>query len=444
MRSSMSVITCLLILAGTVQCTPTGGPAQTDTELDCEQDTDAIDFGSVAVGAAKVDSVTVSAGDVAGDDDHITATVALADPDFHLWDPQAGHAIAQFDLDLTHPADTVVHVRFAPQSEGQKVADLELGNDCADVALSGVGIGGASGDWVVDGSLGVALHDVWGTATRVFACGAGGNVAQRTGDPGEWSLMLGTGIDDVPLRACWGFEGGHLWVGGGVVDGGATSAKAWRYDLVAESWAPFAESTMLDCYGSLWGTDDCSLFLGGSPISDGLPNAEYWNCVELDDFVIGQGYDLVSGLFGSGPEDVWAAKASAFDSLYHYDGSGWTGTKEAFMTAALHDVWVAPAGEAFAVGDGGAIYYWNGDTWADHTLDIDVDFHGVWGADAGDVYAVGTDATIYHWDGNIWLPEYVTPGPFGTIHAAWGRSADEVYAVTEGGYVLRGGTRRSP
>ncbi|MBN2172193.1 MAG: hypothetical protein JW819_12810 [Candidatus Krumholzibacteriota bacterium] len=444
MRSSLTVFTCLLLLAGMVQCMATSSPPDNGAEPNCEQDKDVIDFGSVAVGEAKVDSVTVSAGDVEGDDDHITYAVTLVDPDFHLWDPQAQQVIAQFDIDLTYPADTTIHVRFAPQSAGQKVDTLVLGNDCDGVVLTGVGVGVAPGDWVVDGSLGVALYDLWGSSTQVFACGAGGEVAHRLGDPGEWTLMLGTGIADVPLWSCWGFEGEHLWVGGGVANMGATYARAWRYDLDAESWSSFDESTMLDCYGSIWGTDDCSLYLGGAAISGDSPNAEYWDCDELDGFIIGYSYDLVSGIFGSGPEDVWAVKASAFDSLYHFDGTSWTGTKEAFMTAALHDVWVAPGGEAFAVGEEGAIYHWNGATWADHTLaGVDEALHGVWGAAAYDVYAVGASASIYHWDGNVWLPQAAPAAVTGTIRAVWGRGAVEVYAVTEGGYVIRAGTRGS-
>ncbi len=435
MRSSFFRCLSLLFIVGLLSCT---APEPVDTGIPrvCGQDRTSIDFGVVNIGESLVETVTISARRVLSMDDHLIYTLILDHPDFHLWDPVAEEALDEFLIDLEFPEEVMVSIRFSPSSGGNKSAVLVLGNDCDDLSLAGRG--GVVGEWAIDGQpTEYDLYDIWGSSTQTFVCGDHGVVANKVGWDGSWSVMAGTGISDIPILSCWGFEGDIVWFVGGISDFGMTYAKAHRYVLAAETWAEFLQSTMLDHYGSVWGASECDVYFGGSAIGGFMPNFAHWDCVDYEEFIIGMEYDPVSGIFGSGADDIWAVQANAYDSLYHYDGDKWESTKEAFMTQALYDVWVASGGETFAVGANGAIYYFDGTDWLDHTLPSSTDtLFGVWGANAMDVYAVGTKGSIYHYDGNIWQAQTAPSGVTGNLYAVWGRSANEIYAVGEDGCVI--------
>ncbi len=65
-------------------------------------------------------------------------------------------------------------------------------------------------------------------------------------------------------------------------------------------------------------------------------------------------------------------------------------------------VWGSSATDVFAVGLGGRILHYDGNTWSAQASGRAVWLKGVWGSSATDVFAVGEDSTILHYDGSDW------------------------------------------
>lgn len=432
MRVSLTV---LLALVTVVSCTVVEQKPEEDNTY-CGQDATMIDFGSVVIGEFKVMALVISAKEIGPENHEVSMTVTCQDEDFSISDHLGTTTTGEQDIFLTEGEQATVYLRFKPLSEGPKSFVLEIGSDCTDVELKG--IGASETGWAIDRmDAGPDLYDVWSTAYQAYACGDSATVITKIGTDGGWVEMEGTGIADIPLWSVWGIGTEAVWFAGGICDYSITYARAFRYYEPFESWTELQEGTMVDCYRSAWGPDDCNVYFGGGAISGMMPNVSRWDCSTLHEFIIGMEYDIVSGIFGSGPEDIWAVQANHFDSLYHYNGTRWESTKESFMDKALFDVWVAPGGEACAVGADGAIYHYNGASWEDRSLDSSTDtIFGVWGVSADDIYAVGTNTKIWHWDGNIWTPEAVPGGAVGTLYSIWMGSSGEGYAVGEDGLVL--------
>jgi len=144
---------------------------------------------------------------------------------------------------------------------------------------------------------------------------------------------------------------------------------------------------------------------------------------------------------------------------------------------ALNDLWVSPAGTAYAVGDAGTILVRRGSGGA-FSLQLSPTrwaLHRVWGTADDNIYAVGAAGVVLHFDGSEWRvarkpsPErgdlwgVYTAGPGHAVavgedgvalelrqgkwterriasvplRAAWGTSADDVFASGDGGALLR-------
>ena len=75
------------------------------------------------------------------------------------------------------------------------------------------------------------------------------------------------------------------------------------------------------------------------------------------------------------------------------DSSVWTPMTSG-TTKELFDVWGTSSTDVFAVGSGGTIVHYNGNTWSTMTSGTIQHFYGVWGTSSSDIFAVGTGGTI--------------------------------------------------
>jgi len=94
--------------------------------------------------------------------------------------------------------------------------------------------------------------------------------------------------------------------------------------------------------------------------------------------------------------------------------------------ADLHGVWGSGPNDVWAVGDG-TILHWNGDAWSRVLGDDAAAFGGVWGTGPADVWAVGSGGAIVHWDGATLAR--VAGGGTSTLTAVWGSGPEDVWAV---------------
>jgi hypothetical protein len=282
------------------------------------------------------------------------------------------------------------------------------------------------------------LYDVYGNNNEVYACGDMGTVIRHTHGEMQFNAWMEEDFDEIPLDAVWVDDLNVVWVGGGIVDGGVTYGKVHSNDDGSTTWLDAQHSWMLDMVTSIWGSGSCDRYVGGPAISGMMPTLYNWNCSDLTGEELGIGYEKVTGIFGSGPEDIWAVTDAYMFNAYHYDGVGWALLREEWMDQPLHDVWVAYDGQAWAVGANGAIYHWSGIEWSDQSIAGETrTFYGIWGISTGELYAVGSDNLFYHYSGS-WEEITMTGGPTATFYAVWGKSAPKyIYLVGTNGTTLR-------
>ncbi len=182
------------------------------------------------------------------------------------------------------------------------------------------------------------------------------------------------------------------------------------------------------------------------------------------------------GVWGHGPDDVWAV-GGAFDRplVMHNDGTGWT-PREVPGGSRLVNAYGFTASDVYAVGGGGLILHYDGVAWTQIESGTNATLFGLWGSSGDDVWIVGGDiagdaasavvlrgthasfapvtdlpadlrpSTIFkvhgfapddvlmvgdsgalRWNGSEWRSDDVpTTEP---LRSAWGRDATDVYAV---------------
>lgn len=101
----------------------------------------------------------------------------------------------------------------------------------------------------------------------------------------------------------------------------------------------------------------------------------------------------------------------------------------------LLDAWTTAADNAWAVGEFGSIYRWNGATWTRQATPTTSTLDAVWASSASEAFAGGENGTLLRWNGSTWSA--MTFPSTGTVYALWGTSSSNVYATTSLGEVLR-------
>jgi hypothetical protein len=377
----------------------------------CGVDPAYLDFGVVEEGQSADLTTTLSV--LAWPPDNPT----IACNDFRFIDPITQEPSATLDFaDPGYPYDhnqvtgvysTELTIRFAPTNDGRKdctvdfVKTADPAYDCPSLSLTGIG-GVVTGQWTwFDPVTTYDLKDIYGDDDKVYACGDQGTVVYHNHGEANFNAWMSEDFDEMPLEAIWVTEMKDVWVGGGVVDAGFTYGRVFRYSESVEDWFEVDYIWQLDMVSSIWGNDQCDQYMGGPAISGMMPTLYNWNCIELSSEYLGLGYEKVTGIHGSGPENVWAVMDQYMYNVYHFDGEEWTLKREEWMDQALYDVWAAPGGnQVWAVGANGAIYRWNGTAWHDESIANETrTIFGIWGFSVVDIYAVGEDGLFYHYDG---------------------------------------------
>lgn len=329
--------------------------------------------------------------------------------------------------------------RFAPLSTGAKACEIRVDamgssgevEPCAVGDWTGTGVESSLiVDWYLchDGlasGIDADLHGVIAIMDpyRIFAVGDGGTVLMSVGDC-NWE-RLETGFDHVDFTGVWGTSPDDLWVVGNAGSAPQDTGIILRYD--GRRWS-LEDSDFLITYNALWGSSANDVYFLGVGVATDYYNAKHYDGTALDTLTIDDGWSEITGVSGISSDDVWVVMNRPSRNIWHYDGSTWEDRSEAWMDQPLHDVWVAPTGEVFAVGANGATYHYDGSAWEDQTQGWDK--HGVWGASASDVFAVGE--IISHYNGVSW----VLSGSL-SLFAVGGTSGDDVYAVGEYGAIYR-------
>ena len=99
----------------------------------------------------------------------------------------------------------------------------------------------------------------------------------------------------------------------------------------------------------------------------------------------------------------------------------------------LEDIWGRSANDIYAVGNGGAIFHYNGISWSKVVTTYDDDFNAIWG-DVGMVYVVGNNGIILQYNGYSWSKMFT--GTSEHLYSVWGNGRS-VFAVGTYGTILK-------
>lgn len=319
------------------------------------------------------------------------------------------------------------------------------------------------------------LYRVWGSGpTDVWVVGAGGVILRWNGS--AWSgVTSGTGQD---LHGLWGSGPSDVWAVGFAGTIVHWNGSAWS----ATTSNPPLSSNLYGVWGSgpddVWAVGDERAILhwnGFAWSAAGLPTPRVETAYAGFTGVTTQ---IFSGVWGSGPSDVWVvgspscksqeiSQVCADDSVLHWNGSDWSlasSSNDPF--SQLADLWGSGPGDYWAVGwvlvernpvaqDAGqcfrstvppcgqdnteAILHSAGSAWViASTAGIG---EAIWGSGPRDVWAVSSG--ILHWNGFDWSAVWpaVTSGlppPF-SLYGVWGTGPGDIWAVGRGGTILHRG-----
>jgi hypothetical protein len=242
---------------------------------------------------------------------------------------------------------------------------------------------------------------------------------------------------------------------GGDAEGGAlASGGAWVWQSNAPNDGDGLLAVWTDAPGDAWAV--------------GAITSLHWDGIAWHSVPPGhsESESPVMGVWGSGPNDVWAAVGD----LVHWDGSAWTlaqiGTNS--NPVGLSGVWGTAQDDVWAVGgstvvgqttiDGGTpplfpvgiIEHFDGKTWTVNGQSYLSEPVAVWGSSASDLWAVGGEiygnsltTTVLHFEGSTWDPVSPNEAPNGLM-GVWASSPLQAWAVGAGAMVVWNGSTWTP
>ncbi|MDQ8158257.1 MAG: Ig-like domain-containing protein [Gemmatimonadota bacterium] len=262
---------------------------------------------------------------------------------------------------------------------------------------------------------GETLYGVHGlSATDVVVVGSNGTLLRWNGT--VWST-LGVGGFTGSLYQISGSaaNGGRRYFVG---DGGVGQVDAGIATVVNTPYAPQMYGISVDATGTAWASG-----ARGAVMRSADGGGATWST-----------NNLVPDLL-----DVWTTAASnafavgEFGFIYRWNGSSWT--KLASPTqATLTTVWGTAAGDGFIGGEQGTMLRWNGSTWTAMTFPSSSTVSALWGVNSSNVYATTKAGEVLQFNGSVWRVAVVGGAPLWSV---FGASANDVYAAGEGGTVLR-------
>lgn len=152
----------------------------------------------------------------------------------------------------------------------------------------------------------------------------------------------------------------------------------------------------------------------------------------------------ISGVWGSGPDDIFAVGGDETASVMHYDGTEWTAMDVPEVPLLVWSYGFGPD-DVYAVGLEGVALHYDGTEWTELNTGTTQDLWGVWGTATDDVWVVGGsvdgtgEVTILHWDGTAFSPSVVAesevPSGIEALFKVWGIGS-KVFAVGQSGLIL--------
>ncbi|MDB6120974.1 MAG: hypothetical protein JWO08_4755, partial [Verrucomicrobiaceae bacterium] len=133
----------------------------------------------------------------------------------------------------------------------------------------------------------------------------------------------------------------------------------------------------------------------------------------------------------------WAVGDTGSISRTLDGGATWT-EQSSGVTNHLYSVWGVDANNVWAVGQGGAILFWNGLTWSKQPTGIINNLLSVRGTSVTAVWAVGASGTLLSWNGTVWAAQSPPPSTANvTFNGVWAADATNIWAVGANGKIIK-------
>ncbi len=278
-----------------------------------------------------------------------------------------------------------------------------------------------------------ALNAVFGfDNTHAFAVSDQAN-SQQTAP--SWLTYDGSNWPAVPIPGGGRLFG--LW--------GASPNTVWGYGW-ADTFTNYDGSLFLSsgCGSSsltglsLWGADPAHLIAVGTPGAHSYQVFDSSRAYCPQNGNTGVNYDLGS-VWGVDAGDAYAV--GEFGAILHFDGSKWTPMSGVPTGERLNGIWGTGDADIFAVGDFGTILHYDGQSWTAQDSGVAGNLTSVWGFNGQDVYAVGFGGRILHYDGSSWIAEASpTTANLSDVSGA----GNNVWAVGDAGVILQLATQGNP
>jgi hypothetical protein len=266
-----------------------------------------------------------------------------------------------------------------------------------------------------------------------------------------WSLQRR--IRDVTLRGVWASSAADAWAVG--FDFFDDDAQVLHYDGTQWTSQPGFEARPEESIGleAVWGSSASDVFAVGSTFDGEFDSplifhydGEGWERMTLPD----NARPSLTDVWGSSPTDVYAVGADQREdpsegTVLHFDGVGWSPVyQEPGLT--LNSVWGSTATDVFVAGftlieaagesvASGAIRHFDGHAWVPVTIPETGVLNQLWGNSASDVFAVGEGGVILHYNGESWTAS--TPADE-ILLGIWSSAQAEAFAVGIAGTILHG------
>jgi hypothetical protein len=234
--------------------------------------------------------------------------------------------------------------------------------------------GGANGLTVLpeeaelSGIWGSAAEDVWAVGSRIDHF-----------DGRRWSPALSP---ERFLRDIHGTGAGNVWAVG---EGGL--AYVWN----GTRWNKESTGTSADLYG-VW-TYGGEVWAVGTGSTVRVRDAKGWRAMTAPAPEV-----TLTGIWGSGPEDVWVTGSKSGAVLFHWDGRAWTSVQLPF--SALYGISGGSATDLLVVGEEGMARY-DGSRWATLPSSTPTRFLGAWHASDG-ALVVGAAGHVQRLKKSLW------------------------------------------
>lgn len=249
------------------------------------------------------------------------------------------------------------------------------------------------------------------SASDMVAVGLQGTVLRYNGT--SWSRVSVSGLSaDIFGVAGGALSGGTMYL---ATDLGLMQLVGSTASTVATPYAPRMLAANLDNTGGVWVTGQRGSVLRGV--------SNVWSTINLAP-------DLID-VWTTSTTNAWAV--GEFGFVYRWNGSAWT-RQTTPTTGTLNAVWGASSTDAFAGGDNGVMLRWNGSSWATVAFPSSGHIYGIWGSAANSVWAVTSNGEIVRWNGSAWSVATTAGVPLYTIH---GSAAGDIVASGANGTTLR-------